>query len=483
MSLLLPKRNCASGNVHEKEAIRPGTSGATDDAISRLYTGLLSDGIFIFEEDTPYFQETLLQIIWNEQLLRSPVVLECGAELEVIYAGTWNLEAGPDFRGAALQLNGKFVRGDVEVHFRPEDWQKHRHDQSPDYRHVILHVAWDNPRKLTAFPPNVPILKIRNYLTIPIQELISRFDVLGYPYAKKVQPGHYSQFIAALEDEQLADLLQSYGIARILTKAETMARAMAADGLERAVYDAFFDALGYKSNRQGFRQLAAQINLTDLDNRDPATTLSILFGAAGLLPDPSQCQVHPDYREWVEEMWSSWWSRREQYAPIQWRRANQRPQNVPERRLLAGHMVLEKNQYKLGNRIIAVCASTRTVRATVRDLQRLFQIDMDDFNSRFLNFTKQLQRPTALLGKNRINDFIVNFCIPVFIADGFIKNHPQNYRRAREILLAVPKLQDNRRLKEAVHKFFIPPSRSKDVIINAAAQQGLIKLHDNTAHE
>jgi len=35
--------------------------------------------------------------------------------------GAWNLQGGPDFRGARLVLDGREITGDVEVHFHTAD--------------------------------------------------------------------------------------------------------------------------------------------------------------------------------------------------------------------------------------------------------------------------------------------------------------------------------------------------------------------------
>ncbi|MDX9981721.1 MAG: DUF2851 family protein, partial [Lentisphaeria bacterium] len=56
-------------------------------------------------------RERFLQILWNEQRLAGELRTRGGQRLEVVSPGIWNVESGPDFRQAALRLDGRTVRG------------------------------------------------------------------------------------------------------------------------------------------------------------------------------------------------------------------------------------------------------------------------------------------------------------------------------------------------------------------------------------
>jgi hypothetical protein len=129
-------------------------------SINQFYQQLVSEGFFIFEDDEPYFQEHLLQVVWNEQWLTSSLRTDSGLELKILYAGIWNVAAGPDFNDARIVIDNEIKCGSVEIHFRPEDWSKHRHNRNQDYAHVILHVVWHNPLSLSQFPDGVPIFTL-----------------------------------------------------------------------------------------------------------------------------------------------------------------------------------------------------------------------------------------------------------------------------------------------------------------------------------
>ena len=87
--------------------------------------------------------EKRIQKIWADQNhLNKELSTECGNKLKIISSGIWNLsEEGPDFKDASILLNDKKITGDVEIHFRTEDWNRHYHHKDPNYNRVVLHVV------------------------------------------------------------------------------------------------------------------------------------------------------------------------------------------------------------------------------------------------------------------------------------------------------------------------------------------------------
>ena len=128
---------------------------------SNFYEHLFSRDFFVFAEDKPFFQEKLLQVIWNEQLLKPPIRGAGGQEIKVIHPGIWNVEAGPDFRDAVLVIDGVTHRGSVEIHLRPGNWTEHGHQHDPAYAAAILHVVWHDPKSRTEFPAGIPLCELR----------------------------------------------------------------------------------------------------------------------------------------------------------------------------------------------------------------------------------------------------------------------------------------------------------------------------------
>lgn len=444
--------------------------------LNSFYDKLFSADFFIFDPKEPYFQEKLLQAIWNEQILHPELVTAAHEKLEIIYPGTWNVESGPDFHDAVIQLNGQLRRGAIEIHRSPENWNHHQHQGNPEYADVILHVVWQNPRNHSVFPENVPLCVLEGQLTMPLAELIERIDLTAYPYARQVAPGSCAEHLARLSDVRIQQLLQAYGLTRLLRKARSLGAEIAAHGLDAAAYRGMADVMGYKSNRRAFADLTAAVPLKNW-NAVPATTAkAILFGAAGLLPDPSRDPILPRHAKAVRQLWDLWWPQRKIPHVLHWNRHRLRPTNGPERRVLALHLLLSQLNGRPGTALIDLFRQQEKPRACLAALRRCLTLEQEEETSCFLHFGADLTRPASLLGASRRRDLIVNLAIPLCFAWGMLQGDTNLCRQARDVLAVLPRLQDNRRFKEAAHHFFVPPSRVKAVVPGACAQLGLLEL-------
>ena len=442
---------------------------------ANFYEHLFSRDFFVFEDEKPFFQEKLLQVIWNEQIVKTPLRTAAGHAVKVIHPGIWNVEPGPDFHDAVLVIDGVTYRGSVEIHLRPGNWNDHGHQHDPAYDATILHVVWHDSQSRSEFPAGVPLCLLRTQLSRPLDGIIDQVDLAAYPYARKVGPDELAAHFAYQSDAYLTDLFQSAGIARILQKARALTESIEAHGLEEAAYRALADGMGYKSNRDPFGKLAELLPAAEMADFADSASLAMLFGTAGLLPDPSQDDVADELQPWVKAMWQTWWTQRREFVPLQWSRAG-RPLNTPERRLLALHGIMDRHRWQMGSQIIGTFQAHDNARDCLKALLALFEQPAAEPLDRFHRFSSFLDKPAALLGRSRAQDLVANIAIPLFFAYCFFRNTPVDCEKGKRVFLAMPKLQDNRSLKEAAHLFFVPPSRVKDVVRNACAQQGLLNL-------
>lgn len=86
--------------------------------------------------------EKIIQKIWLQgDFYQRDLRTASGKRLKVLGPGRWNMNEGPDFKEARLEINGVEVLGDVEIHFHANDWFNHGHDVNPNFNKVILHVV------------------------------------------------------------------------------------------------------------------------------------------------------------------------------------------------------------------------------------------------------------------------------------------------------------------------------------------------------
>jgi hypothetical protein len=418
--------------------------------------------------------ERFLQILWNEQRL-SPVLRTVdGLTVEVISPGTWNVAGGPDFRNAVVRLGGRLCRGAVEVHGQAADWFHHGHAGNPAYDDVVLHVVWraGDP----GAGPTVPCLELRTHLDAPLRDLFEELQATVYPYARQVAPGVCAMRWALTEDETVRHLLRTAALARFEDKTLRLQRHAVAVGSAQAAYEALFEALGYKANRVPFRALARQVSLQHLRHLpdDPAREAT-LFGAAGLLPDPSTAAVLPEWHDRVRDLWDRWWAAGGAVLGLAWQRGGARPLNSPHRRLAAGIAWLRTSALDPERWILAAAARDPSPAALLADLRA--QLDVASPWEPIKDCTVRLQRPARLIGQARADDILANVLLPFLNALAARAGDEALSRLARSAFLEMPRLQDNRVIQEAAHRFLVPPSRLRSVVRSAADQQGLMELY------
>jgi hypothetical protein len=89
--------------------------------------------------------ERLLQFIWQFQYFnRQSLCTTTGEPLVIEKPGTWNHHQGPDFSAAMIRIGNTKWIGNIELHLRSSDWNKHEHHADERYHNIILHVVWED---------------------------------------------------------------------------------------------------------------------------------------------------------------------------------------------------------------------------------------------------------------------------------------------------------------------------------------------------
>lgn len=86
--------------------------------------------------------EDLLHYAWKHKILPlKGLCTQDGRPVEILDTGLHNRNAGPDFFNAKIRIGDTLWVGNVEIHLRSSDWNKHGHQHDPAYDSVVLHVA------------------------------------------------------------------------------------------------------------------------------------------------------------------------------------------------------------------------------------------------------------------------------------------------------------------------------------------------------
>lgn len=439
---------------------------------TRVYPDMLGEA----SEAPP--PEKLLQQIWQHQRLQHDRLLTLdNRPVRVLHPGFWNHEAGPDFRGAVLQIGSDPpLGGDVEIDPLAGDWRAHGHDRNPAYHKVLLHVVWDAKRGTTGA---LPTLCLRSRLDAPLRELAMSLD--GPENWPPCLAGRCQAVLKELPAAALVELLWQAAWVRFQQKGDGLEARARQVGWEQSLWEGLLGALGYKHNVWPMRrtaELLPSLRLAGSDKRSsPFVLQARMLGITGLLPSelPRVSAAGDDY---VRTLWSHWWREREAFTDFVlpraiWRLSGVRPANHPQRRLaLAAHWLAADNLEARLEKWL-----TENVAESHPDLSllRALQVRFDPFWSWHWTFaSKRLPRPQPLLGTAQVTDLAVNVILPWFWVRAVLG-------KSRELPLIVkrrfyqwPAGQDNTVLRLAGQRLF---GRSPLAALpTAAAQQGLLQI-------
>ncbi|MDA3924585.1 MAG: DUF2851 family protein [Kiritimatiellae bacterium] len=368
------------------------------------------------------WSERHLQCIWFDERYRpDKLTLSSGESCTIITPGTWNMEAGPDFLDAQIMIEpgSRLLRGDVEIHIYPSDWDHHKHSGNPNYDNVVLHVSWFKSPPAKTLPKNILSLSLSEKMLARPWISITDIDIKAYPHNTLPQTPRPCQSYLQNNPDYTYALLLAAGYHRLQNKTMTITRSLE-DRAEREqiLYEEFMAALGYKQNKTPFRALAKIVPLTSFtESRDH--NLAILLGAARLLPQPDAI-TNPSAAKYIRTLWDIWWKsgQDELDQDILWTLHGLRPNNHPTRRLAAAAALFSGRQ-----NIIMQLDEINTGDSGKDWINKVIKsIDQSTlwpfWNERLLfNSTPSDSHSYKLLGRKRISAILTNIIIPFYAAE------------------------------------------------------------------
>ena len=382
--------------------------------------------------------ERLLHKLWRSRSVRLLRTTD-GRRLRVLYPGRPAPGHGPDFRDAVLDLDGAPLRGEVEVHRTKDDWRAHKHHQDRAYDSVVLHVVGVAPGPVPG-PAPLPTVALD---TAPIAtDSSAPLDTFEEPLLS---------FLGSADKAGLRNLLQEAGLARYAERVERACAAVRHQGVEQALYEGILDALGYSENRTGFQLLGAVLPIALVravyraasPERRMDRVHALLTIAAGLRP--------PD------EHWTAVVGRPAMDRSA-WKTAGVRPGNHPFRRLEGLAVLLDRH-------LAAGLTASLTQQVDEGAAGLVASLAVGD----------QGGSDTALIGRGRALEMVVNVALPVLDAWAGTQEDPELRTRCRRLYLAMPALQENTITREARRLAggpYLPGLR-----LGACEQQGLMHLY------
>ena len=427
------------------------------------------------------FSERHLQCVWADNRLRPETLLTTNGErVKVEHPGEWNTGPGPDFLNAALLVGPELRRitGDVEIHIRPADWQRHHHAEDARYHHVCAHISfYPGTLPTSELPVGALQIALRPALDALPDFSFDNIDLMAYPVAARATPPPCRKAMASLSPDQRGAVLDAAGETRLRRRAELLQSAMLDRGPAQVIYEEIMAALGYRPNKAPFRRLARLIpldQLREMAKGDPIRAYAIWMGCASLLPDPSARRRWDDEtKTFIRRCWDTWWPLSGEFLArslpaSDWIRVGIRPANRPERRLMAAAMLFATSP-GLPEQVAAIAQHPTGVSA--EKLVTLFDLPEAPYWTTRLSFSSApASEPIALIGTSRAHAILVNLLLPAFAAMG------APAEAWKTLIDTLPAEETNELIQQTALRLF-GPDHSPRLYRSGLRRQGLIQIH------
>ncbi len=367
----------------------------------------------------------LLQYIWKNSLLTLSRYTACtGEHIEIVSPGTLNRDGGPDFTDAKIRIDGTLWAGNVEIHSRASDWEKHRHDSDPAYDNVILHAVFENDRPcFTSTGRRIPGISLqvapgieRNYRML----------------LKSSQPVRCERELGNLDPFLISFWFNSLSVERIRDRTHQIFELMDSmhNSWESAFYIHLARSFGLRINALPFELLAKSLPYTILLKHKHSIHQieSLLFGQAGFL---DREDADPYFRSLQKEY--LFLKKKYRLTPLPpgiWKFMRLRPANFPTRRIAQFAALLQKNE--------------RLFDQTMRDydlshILTTYSAEVSDYWKKHYTFGKGTPVDNSgKMGKSSLYLLISNSIVPFKFACGIRSGREALKENAVNILEELP---------------------------------------------
>ena len=404
-----------------------------------------------------HMREDFIHFLWRQARfdLRD-LKTTTGAPISIQHFGTHNHDAGPDFTGGQIRIDGVQWAGNVEMHVNASQWYEHGHDQDRAYDNVILHVVFEEDR---------PIYH-RNGQRIPCLELHGRVPPGIYNSYWRLMHNEYwvpcQHALHYVDDPTRQEWLDRVLLERLHAKSKRITERLAEN--ERDWEDTFYQflarSLGGRVNADAMEMLARSLPLRILlKHKHSLVQLEALFfGQSGLLPTKK-----PDEDPYVTLL-------RREYQLLKvkhqlrnipstaWRYLRLRPNNFPTIRIAQLATMIYRTGQLFGKSLAA---------ASTKELTNMYAIELSNYWRTHYRFGKQGQAGSRRLGTDMIRSILINTVAPALMSYSRHRADERYASRATELLRDLP--AENNKIIRGWDKLGFSAS-------NAGQSQALIQL-------
>ena len=371
--------------------------------------------------------EAFLQYVWQHQLLEGELVTTDGLPVVVERPGILNRDAGPDFFDARVRIGDTLWVGNLEVHVKSSDWNRHRHTNDRAYDNVILHVVYRCDTGVTLHDCHpLPTIELSRNIADAIW---NNYEALQNPPAEIPIP--CMDHLAEVPSFYVDSYLERLTLERLERKCATVRQLLqeTRGSWEHTCYRLMAHYFGGKANAFPFELLAKNTDLGLLSRwRDnPQRIEALLMGQAGLLEgyfeDEYPRQLQTDYEALRQGLGL------EPIKGFLWKYHRMRPNGFPTLRISQFARLVCQSHHLFSHMLEVSDAA---------ELRKFFDVTASPYWDMHYRFDQPSPGTAKRLGEDFIHTLIINAWVPLLFEYGNHLGGQQYKDRAVSILQQLP---------------------------------------------
>ncbi|HUH26738.1 DUF2851 family protein [Gelidibacter sp.] len=347
-------------------------------------------------------QEAFLHYVWQfKKFDTSNLKTTVGEAITLHNNGQPNLNSGPDFFNAQLEIEGQLWAGNVEIHIKSSDWYVHNHEMDPTYDNVILHVVYEHDTDIFRKDNSIiPTLQLKNLIHANVFNNFQKLLMSPHKWIN-CEPD-----FAEVEDFVISNWLERLYIERLERKSRTIEVLLKSskNDWEGVLFKLLAKNFGLKVNGEAILSMANSFDFSVVRKMQsqPLQLEALFFGQSGLLETPVENGYFQNLSSEYLFIKQKFNLSNDQVIPLQFFRL--RPPNFPTIRLSQLAMLYQKHT-NLFTKLMAA--------NTIEDLYKLFQVGTSEFWQTHFTFEKASRDSKKLLTKNFIDLLLINTVLPL----------------------------------------------------------------------
>lgn len=365
--------------------------------------------------------EHFLSFIWKYSYYNTNSLFTTeGFPLNIIKPGILNTNSGPDFDNADIQIGPLSWKGNVELHVKSSDWNKHKHQYDKAYNTVVLHVVWeDDAQVMREDGTAIPTFELKSFVDHGLMDTYSElFSENQFIPCEE----NFSTIKRVTKLSFLDKLLTS----RLERKAEIILDSLEINGGDwrETTFQVIAGVFGIKVNQKSFEKLARQLSykIVQKHKGNLIQIESLLFGQAGFLAGDREGEyqnvLHQEYTFLAKK-----YSLRPALKREEWKFSRMRPSSFPALRIATLAAMLNEH-----SDIFLKCLDV--VEPT--EIKQWLGAKTSGYWLEHYDFSKKSQKIKP--GDILVQNMIINGVVPLKVAYGMHKNQHRYLDEAISLL-------------------------------------------------